>query len=215
MKKMIILLLVLFFAAPLFSGEKSSEARFKITSLIKNDKSLNNFTLHEISNLSSELTFSESNYIFNKYEKKAAGPFFLNLFVGFGVGSFYQGDTVGGTIGITGDLLTNAAMLFLYFDYYSNLIELSNKRDEHNYGSEKYEEYADKMSKDYQQFTMNILFTSGVSLCIKLFQYIRPFAFANSYNDKLRNALVPEFSFAPTLNNDKELCISMGASIRL
>ena len=77
----------------------------------------------------------------------------LNLYCGFGIGSFVQGDTIGGNIGLWGDL---AGCFFLV----KGLISAIN-------GS-----YA----------TVELLYGSGLLIGTRIFQIVRPFVYAESFS---------------------------------
>ena len=105
-----------------------------------------------------------------EYKKKTTGwPFLLNFFVGFGIGSYVQGDLKGGTVGLIGDLMGVTFMFFhVAFNDYSN--------DPYLY------------ENTYQDYTSLILGTAILS-CSRIFQWIAPFVHANNYNKDLRKKL--------------------------
>ena len=51
------------------------------------------------------LTLNEKMFLFNSYEKNSGIPLVLNMATGLGIGSYIQGDAVGGTIQLSGAVL--------------------------------------------------------------------------------------------------------------
>ena len=100
-------------------------------------------------------------------------PFSYNLLIGLGTGSFLQGDNVGGTIGLLGDLLTLGLMTY------------ATAEDAYN----------------PSEFTNNLLLASCAGfLASRVFQLIRPIFYASEYNKKMQN-IVFNTAFVPV--NDK------------
>ncbi|MBQ7158333.1 MAG: P13 family porin [Treponema sp.] len=71
----------------------SQELYAQIDSLIDDDLEDNKI---QIASLAQGLTPIQRDMLFNKYEKSAGLPFVLNFLLGFGIGSFVQGDGGGG-----------------------------------------------------------------------------------------------------------------------
>ncbi|MDR2808501.1 MAG: P13 family porin, partial [Spirochaetaceae bacterium] len=65
-----------------------------------------------IQNESLLLTPEQRINLFEAYEKGAGGPFALNFFLGFGIGSFVQGDPVGGWVTLLGEAAGIAAVFY-------------------------------------------------------------------------------------------------------
>lgn len=59
-----------------------------------------------IMDLSKNLTTNQKYMLYSSNQKTSGGALALNLLVGFGVGSYIQGDTTGGTIGLIFDILS-------------------------------------------------------------------------------------------------------------
>lgn len=104
MKKLILIVLLFVISSSLFAqkpADNPNENFVKVQMLIKDDIYKNSKKIKE---LSKDLTFLEKSYIFSDKEKSSIGPFFLNLCLGYGIGSWVQGDNTGGFLGTFGNL---------------------------------------------------------------------------------------------------------------
>lgn len=81
------------FANQQYSGSGDNMAFFQVSQLIENGLEDNQM---QIASLSSQLSPDQKMMLYNKYEKGAGGPFALNFFIGWGIGSYVQGDGKGG-----------------------------------------------------------------------------------------------------------------------
>jgi len=139
----------------------------------------------EIEGISGTLTDMERFALFNQYEKNARLPFVLNLTIGFGLGSFIQGDTAGAVVALIGDalgaslpILGYACLMQNYYGYWS-------------------------FSGGYE------LIYAGYAIIVitRIFESIRPFTFARRYNTVLRKSLQygkgPGLSLIPSSDNKR------------
>lgn len=101
MKKMLLGLLVALVAVNLFAQneveaktEKESDP-YLIESILKKQFKTDEGK-NRVYELSENLTNEQKMYLYNKYDKSGVGPFFLNFLLGFGIGSFAQGNTKAG-----------------------------------------------------------------------------------------------------------------------
>lgn len=97
------------------------------------------------------------------FEKDTTFPFLLNLLVGFGVGSYVQGDTTGGIIGTVGELAPLAIAIATSAKLTSDLVDPSLTQEE-----------VSKISK--KVVTVSTL-SSLVLIGVRVFECIRPFSF--------------------------------------
>lgn len=97
------------------------------------------------------------------FEKDTTVPFLLNLLVGFGVGSYVQGDVPGGVIGTVGELVPLAVTLASSAKLTSDLADPNLTEEE-----------ALKISK--KALTVSAL-SSVVLIGVRVFECIRPFTF--------------------------------------
>jgi hypothetical protein len=125
--------------------------------------------------------------IYDEYEKNAGVPFACNLFLGLGIGSFIQGDRVGGLTALSGELIGFGSMLLgstmteTVYDYY-------------------YDEYSTELSPAGAGF---MTFGLVLFLSTRIYELIRPFSFENDYNKTLKRSLrFYELSFN-VINKDK------------
>jgi len=153
----------------------------KISDLIREDLFQNAGKIEEASGT---LTDMERFALYSRFEKDAKLPFVMNLVIGFGLGSFVQGDTAGAVVAMVGDivgvalpLLGYACLMQNYYGYWS-----------FPYGNEViYAGYA----------------VIGVT---RIFESIRPFSYARRYNTTLRKSLRygegPSLSLIPSPNTN-------------
>ncbi|AJA89888.1 membrane protein [Borreliella chilensis] len=125
-------------------------------------------------------------------KKDSLVPFLLNLFLGFGIGSFAQGDILGGifilgfdAVGI-GLILTGAYLEIKAFDN-------SFKKA-----------FDDSVKKNAFKWTWGkgMMLAGVVTMALTRFtEIILPFTFANSYNKKLKSSLNIAFGgFEPSFD---------------
>jgi len=173
-KKIFCSVLVLFLAAHAFGADSEIG---KVSDLIQENLFRNT---EEIAAISGTLTDMERFTLYAQYEKDARLPFVLNLAIGFGLGSFIQGDIAGAAIALIGDLLGVGLPLLGYACLMQNY-----------YG--------------YWSFTGgNEVMYAGYALLgiTRIFESIRPFTFTHRYNAALKKSLrygeSPGLSFAPS-----------------
>lgn len=135
-------------------------------------------------------------FYYDQYKKSVAVPLVLNLFVGFGIGLYVEGDTEGGTIALVGDLLSASVYLAGYLHSYNGALE--NDTDSITRGS--------------------FIMVGGLAAIIgfKIFGIVRPFIYANTYNKELSKALnlnSVQLSMMPVLGDDKNLGFSLAAKL--
>jgi len=178
MKKNICALLV-FFLVVLAVAVGADSDRGEISDLIREDLFRNAGKIEETSGT---LTEMERFTLYSHFEKDGRLPFVMNLAIGFGLGSFIQGDTAGAVIALAGDVVGVALPLLGYAclmqDYYGYW--------DFPYGYElMYAGYA----------------VIGIT---RIFESIRPFSYARRYNTTLRKSLRygdgPSLSLIPSLN---------------
>ncbi len=172
------------FAQEVQESQKSQEADnfFKVNTLLKTDLFKNE---NEISLLAANLSSSEKEFLYIENKKSPTVPFCLNFFVGWGIGSFVQGDTKTGVISLSGNLAGSTLMLVGYLisspiltQYYAAVAN----------GTES--------SFDWQANSGKILAGGGlifagsiIALGTQIYSWIRPFKYAENYNLTLRKCL--------------------------
>ena len=106
MKKILILIAIAVLIPAFLFADSVSYSR--INGLIDSGMMKNR---DEISYLASGLTQTESMMLYNSKKVNSGIPFALNFLLGYGIGSFVQGDTAGGVTALVGDLVSGAAFL--------------------------------------------------------------------------------------------------------
>ena len=94
LKKILSLFFIFFSSATLIFAD--SDQIIEIDNLIKQGTQKNFF---EIQEKSSHLPAEEKQYLFDSNQLKTLRPILLNLTIGFGIGSYLQGDSMGGIVG--------------------------------------------------------------------------------------------------------------------
>lgn len=116
-------------------------------------------------------------------KKDIVVPVVFNILVGMGVGSFAQGDTLGGVIGLTGEL-TGMICSFVNFimAYQITMWELPVAMATMT----NYNEVNGRLQLH------NTLFVSGIVLfaATKIFEIVRPITYAADYNKNVKTALM-------------------------
>ena len=120
----------------------------------------------EIRAASGSLSLDQRLRLYFRHETNPKLPIAVNLFAGFGIGSFVQGDSVGGWVGLTADsvaLVATGAGIIL------NVTDTSSSDWPRGLG----------------------LFSAGlVTLSVyRVFQLIRPARYSRRHNELLRHAL--------------------------
>jgi hypothetical protein len=101
----------------------------------------------------------------DKAENDKLTAFVLNLFLGAGIGSFVQGDTLGGVVGLCGEL---GGLGF----FVAGIIPKAEEVDHSGYSTTEYS-------------FPNIHFTYiglGILIGTRIFELVRPFTYANSFS---------------------------------
>lgn len=194
MKKFItfgILICLLFSVSNLFAAEKDETSYFQINHLLDNSKKLTKEQILLISDLSSDLSAMQRNVLYESNKQNTTMPLVLNLLLGCGIGSFVQGDTIGGTVGLVGDILS--ATIF-YAGYMQAMVATTSWSSDGTEGS------------DLMLFGAALMFSSKVS------QIMRPFVYAKEYNKKLSSALM-SISMVPVINQNKDFGMQLAANI--
>lgn len=162
------------------------------------NKKLDDSTVATIQQYSVNLTDAQKLSIYESKKSNAFLPFALNLLLGCGIGSYVQGDTLGGTISLCADIGGYALAVGGYLKSASDAA--SGKKD------------ADSAAGAAVGYLV-----AGYSVIVanKIFTCIRPFTYAGSYNSKLSNALYGSTSVAllPTINERGDAEVVLTAKV--
>ncbi|MDH4263795.1 MAG: P13 family porin [Spirochaetia bacterium] len=152
----------------------NSKNRFDIISLIVSDLSGNKDL---ISNIAANYSNDERNSLFSVMEKEPIKPFLINALIGYGLGSFTQGDRPGGKTALYGELGSIGAIILggtsVVLGSVSYIIPLTV------FGG--------------------IFLTGGIIglVVFKVYEMIRPFFYSDSFNTQLRESLRLAFTVKP------------------
>jgi len=124
----------------------------------------------EIHELALNLNKIDKKSIFDEYSKETTGPVLMNLFP-FPLGSFIQGDIVGASIGLTGDVL---GISLSASGYYILLVQMFS---------------VEKNSFDSINSAAMIISGGIIYLASGIFKITRPVIYAKKYNSELYSVL--------------------------
>ena len=156
----------------------SPELYAQIENLIEDDLEDNKI---QIAQLSQGLTQIQRDSLCRKYEKNGGLGFALNLLVGFGVGSFVQGDGGGGAFQCA---FEGSGLLFIIVG--ASLVSDATKKNKNT-------------SAGYSWIVTGASFVS----CAAIYGLIRPWFYASGYNNKLHGTLSGNpmaIQFAPVID---------------
>jgi hypothetical protein len=161
-KKLITLVMYFIFIGSTICGADSVMG--KVAGLIKGGLFENETN---ILNESGNLKELEKRMLYDDFKKDNILPFALNFLIGAGLGSFIQGDTDGGIIAVVGDGIGLGLFTIGYVGIYSSI-------------------YSGSISS-----ASTLMVTSGsiIMLGTRIFECIRPFAYASKYNTTLKNSI--------------------------
>jgi hypothetical protein len=144
--------------------------------------------------------------------KKAGWPVFLNIIPGFGVGSFSQKDSLGGSICLGGDL---AGVGLITFGAVEVLVGTTGAITGGFFGAllgTKTD--TTKEERMVSQGATLALIGSAVGLGTKIFGIIRPITYAHHYNNEHGLAISVSPTILPTSEEGKD-SLSPGLSLQL
>lgn len=170
MKKIIVLLLMILLCSSVFATNFC-----QVESLIHEKKV--NFDL--VNQGSVDLTAFDRACLIETSKRSGAFPLVINLFTGCGIGSFVQGDTFGGVMGLVLDVVGTSLSAWGSTQV---MVKRSEKQYDHNgnvitYSSPSFTDY------------LPLIIGAGTLLGSRIFQIIRPLTYASSYNKKIKSAL--------------------------
>ena len=158
---------------------------------------------------------------YNEMHKSAAGGFALNTLIGCGVGSYSQGDWVGGTIGLCGEVggasLLAAGIVLMNtctIEYNQALRDLDANYPEHQGGYNMQlfrieDEHSANMIASYVLMGVGGATWAG----FKIYEMIRPFKYANKFNQELKDAFgITQLAVVPTYTRDNQWGTTVAAS---
>ncbi len=180
------------------SSEKSKESFFSITTLLDEGLKKNKV---EIMNESMFLTDFDRYSLYESHKNSAIGPFFLNLCLGFGIGSFVQGDNLGGGITLALDIVGSGFVTYGIIQMVPFLfsLPLSPFLVQDETSNESFSNLAENSSFG----SIMLAVGGGVIAISRIVQVILPWTYASNFNKNLEEALGVEavgFNIAPAIN---------------
>lgn len=189
MKKIAVLLVLLcLIACSVFADDFTS-----CVTLI--DKKLDASTVASIQQFSANLSDSQKYSLYESKKTSGTVPFVVNLLLGCGIGSYIQGDTLGGTISLCADLGGYGLIIGGMISATTGIVQNS--------------------ASSAAGGSTAVLAGSIVLVANKIFTCIRPFTYASSYNKRLSSALYasPTFAALPTVTESGDAGVVLMATI--
>ena len=191
--------------------EKNSADRIvAINTLLKNKELKKNFG--SIRTEAQGLSFAEKNALFSKHKSESGISAAINFFIGYGIGSFVQKDTVNGVICLSADVIASGLYLAATFVMVKDALiiainpssnVLDRYKDAFNSSSNPLE-IAVSMLKANN--TLGLFIAGGIIFGLsRIYGVIAPLVYGSSYNKKLEEALGlkdTQISFSPIVMPD-------------
>ena len=184
--------MLVFSLSSVFAQDSKDSNYDQLNTMLHNTKRLNDSQYYQISSMASGLSSMQRTALFESNKKSPTVPFIVNFLVGFGIGSYIQGDIKGGNIALLGDLFSTGVLVGGYtVSLYTILTRTSGE-----------------ISVGGSLMAVGII---GL-LATRVFESIRPFTFASNYNKNLSNALM-SFSMAPLVDLNNDMRMRLAANI--
>jgi hypothetical protein len=158
------------------------------------DKKLDDSTVTMIQRYSVNLTEAQKYSLYESNKKSTTVPFVVNFLLGAGIGSYIQGDTTGGTVALTTELLGGAMYLIGSINAVST-------------------DTGNTSTKGITVAALGLV-TYAVG---RIYSWIRPFTYASNYNKRLSKALygAPTVALIPTIDEIGNTGWTLSAKIDL
>lgn len=188
----LVVVLLVCVSSPLFSTSTVEPDFYDVSMMLNNTKKLTDVQISLIGEKAANLSPQQRYMLFESHKQSATMPFVLNFIVGAGIGSFVQGDTKGGTIGLIADLASLGMILTGYAQGYSAALE-----------------------GDYSGTEGSVMVTVGgaLSLASRIYQLVRPFTYAKEHNRKLANSLEVNFAALPVVGKQGDLQMRVASRV--
>lgn len=195
-------------------GQKNEDIKPQVEFLINQNLKQN---IDTISVLSLQLPATDKISLYNTYKKEALKPVLLNTLVGFGLGSYLDGDKFGGIIGscLDGVVLCGWIIAISVFASDSNMwaVELS---DYQRTGGVKTNEWAmHEMSQP--EFIEYAFIPFLITVGARVYEGTRANRYVKKYNKKLVEALNLESlstSLLPVMKQDGSLAMAFNVQLK-
>lgn len=112
-------------------------------------------------------------------KRSGAFPLVINLFTGYGIGSFVQGDTFCGVMGLVLDFVGTSLSA-----WGATEVMIKSSQRQHD----KQGNVISSSSPSFLDY-LPLILGAGTLLGSRIFQIVRPLTYANDYNKKIKSAL--------------------------
>ena len=198
MKKSLIIVLLLLVIVPgsLFAMELSKKSQNEIL---------------VFKNTVSGMSDSQKMFYLQQNEKSLAQPLLLNIFLGLGIGSFVEGDTVGGTTSLIWELASLSLYIYgnvkFILDYYG---AIDAYYDAMLNGNEYNLNAGEVFATGFGAMLVGVISYLGA----RVFAITRPIMYTREYNRQLSQAVNPvQFGFVPLVDNEGNARMALSAKI--
>lgn len=190
-------------------GKKNEDIKPQVEFLINQNLKQN---IDTISVLSLQLPATDKISLYNTYKKEALKPVLLNTLVGFGLGSYLDGDLFGG---ILGSCLDGAALLGWIFAIDAYTVELDAYKDNVIAGT-PYVSVNGKYITHEPDFWEKASVPFLLSAAARIYGGLRANRYVKKYNKKLVEALNLESlstSLLPVMKQDGSLAMAFNVQL--
>lgn len=227
MKKFILLVGLLLCAAAAFCNEEAFE---NVDAYLDDNFSSVNLFFKNQETIVSQinlLTDEEKAELYEDYSRSGALYFGLNMLLA-GLGSYIQGDTFGGTLGLVGGIVGGALFeigtvsLILSTFYYATVSffsALGNGSIDRSGAGGSSGNPVNSVDANYMKTALG-LFISGAVICVIdiIYCIVRPFIYSNKLNSSLSNLLYNDkakLTLAPVISTDAKVDgVYMGLALK-
>ena len=197
MKKLLAVLLTAVLMANLFAQAESGDSKLDSVRQVIDEEFKTDEGKAKVYELSADLTSDQKGYLYQDFKKRGVGPFFLNLGLGFGIGSFVQGDTKGGKLQLFMDLggfgLIAGGYGLMYSSYHEGTRYTLYPTTDFYTGKTTYrvypEYYDDTDPKKWYGGIACVSVGSALVTVASIIGYVRPWIYAVNWNQSLRRSL--------------------------
>lgn len=126
-----------------------------------------------------DLTAFDRACLIETSKRSGAFPLVINLFTGCGIGSFVQGDTFGGVMGLVLDFVGTSLSA-----WGATEVMIKSSQRQHD----KQGNVISSSSPSFLDY-LPLILGAGTLLGSRIFQIVRPLTYANDYNKKFKSAL--------------------------
>lgn len=193
------------------TGEELSGT--EVSMLIEKDLFKNSLL---IANASQFLTSKQKKMLFIQNQKTSTMPCLLNGLLGFGIGSYVQGDMKTGLICTVGDLVLGVSTTCFYTLY----VSAQSGYESYKFRTDdwKYEQTLARKRDSRDRFFGAVIVSGIAFLGFRIFEISRPFSYTKKYNNTLIEALGlydVALNLTPTIDVNGNIQTSLVCKLKL